>query len=161
VADYKLKDFFGTDVVTAIARDITAVHPAFNHAGFSTEALTGLNALELLPRGWHIAEALHKHLPKPFPDAAAILTASLPPEIPATGTNGMAPFKFLPHVFYVQKYGLDHFDAAMDAQDALTRRFSCESSIRPYLDRFPDQTLARLGAWAIHENAHLRRHRAR
>lgn len=157
MGEAKLKHFFGADIVNGIADDIAASHSGFDKLGFCAQAMEGLDSLELLPRGWHIAEALHAHLPGDFPRAAAILTASLGPEIPATGQNGMAPFRYLPHVFFVQKYGLEHFDAAMQAQDALTRRFSCESSIRPYLERYPQQTLAQLGQWARHDNAHLRR----
>lgn len=157
MGEAKLKHFFGADIVNGIADDIAASHSGFDKPGFCAQAMEGLDSLELLPRGWHIAEALHAHLPGDFPRAAAILTASLGPEIPATGQNGMAPFRYLPHVFFVQKYGLEHFDAAMQAQDALTRRFSCESSIRPYLERYPQQTLAQLGQWARHDNAHLRR----
>jgi hypothetical protein len=30
----------------------------------------------------------------------------------------MAPFPYLPHVFFVAKYGLDHFELSMQAQYA-------------------------------------------
>jgi hypothetical protein len=45
VADYKLKDFFDAQIVTAIAGDIAAVHPDFDNAAFSADALVGLDAL--------------------------------------------------------------------------------------------------------------------
>ena len=49
----------------------------------------------------------------------------------------MAPFRYLPHVFFVAKYGLEHFEPAMRAQYELTKRFSAEYSIRGFLERVP------------------------
>ncbi len=45
----------------------------------------------------------------------------------------------------------------MEAQYELTKRFTSEFSIRAYLDRYPEQTLTRLGEWATDENVHVRR----
>jgi 3-methyladenine DNA glycosylase AlkC len=157
MSDKKLKHFFDRDLVSAIAREIAAAYPAFDRGGFGRAALAGLESLELTPRAWHIAEALHRFLPSAFPAAADIIVASLGPEIPATGENGIAPLRYLPHVFFVQKYGLDDFEPAMSAQYELTKRFSAESSIRAFLVRYQDRTLARLRQWAADDNAHVRR----
>ncbi len=69
----------------------------------------------------------------------------------------MAPFLYLPHVFYVAQYGLDHFEASMHAQYELTQRFSAEFSIRSFLERYPEETLARLEVWARDPSPHVRR----
>jgi 3-methyladenine DNA glycosylase AlkC len=45
----------------------------------------------------------------------------------------------------------------MRAQYELTRRFSAESSIRAFLLRYPEETHARLRAWAGDDNVHVRR----
>jgi 3-methyladenine DNA glycosylase AlkC len=63
----------------------------------------------------------------------------------------------MPHVFFVQKYGLDDFEAAMRLQYELTKRFSAESSIRVFLVRYPEKTYARLLKWARDESVHVRR----
>jgi 3-methyladenine DNA glycosylase AlkC len=157
MADYKLKDFFDGGVVRGIASDIARVHPDFDVARFVATGLDGLDRLELLQRGWHLAEALHKHLPQPFPRAADVLVASLGPEHVDTEDFGMALFRYLPHVLFVQKYGLDDFEPAMRAQYELTKRFSAESSIRPYLVKYPDWTYARLNEWARDDSVHVRR----
>jgi 3-methyladenine DNA glycosylase AlkC len=157
VAEYKLKDFFNASLVGEIGAALEAVHPAFDTKGFVRRGLDGLDRLELLDRGWHLAEALHEHLPQPFPKAADVLVASLGPEHAGSDQFGMAPFRYLPHVFFVQKYGLDHFEPAMRAQYELTKRFSAESSIRAYLIRHPEETYARLVEWAGDDNVHVRR----
>jgi 3-methyladenine DNA glycosylase AlkC len=69
----------------------------------------------------------------------------------------MAPFRYAPHTFFVQKYGLDDFEAAMRAQYQLTQRFSAESSIRAYLVKYPEETYARLREWTRDKSPHVRR----
>lgn len=60
----------------------------------------------------------------------------------------MAPFLCLPHVLFVVKYGLEHFEISMQAQYELMQRFTAEFSIRPFLERYPDTTLALMcAAW--------------
>lgn len=58
----------------------------------------------------------------------------------------MAPFFYLPHTMFVAEHGLDRFDVSMRAQYELTKRFSAEASIRPYIARFPEQTFETLAA---------------
>jgi 3-methyladenine DNA glycosylase AlkC len=157
MAEYKLKDFFDAGLVRGIASDIARVHPKFETDGFVASGLDGLERLELIQRGWHLAAALHEFLPQPFAKAADVLVASLGPEHEGTESFGMAPFRYLPHVLLVQKYGLDDFEAAMRAQYELTKRFSAESSIRAYIVRYPQRTYARLVEWARDGNVHVRR----
>jgi 3-methyladenine DNA glycosylase AlkC len=70
---------------------------------------------------------------------------------------GMAPFFYLPHVLFVAERGLDHFDLSMRAQGDLTKRFSAESSMRPFIARDPERTFAVLGRWVGDGSAHVRR----
>ena len=57
----------------------------------------------------------------------------------------MAPFFYLPHTIFVAEHGLDHFDISMHAQYELTKRFSAEASIRPYIAKYPERTFDRSG----------------
>jgi len=153
----KLKDFFDAPLVRGIASDLARAHRAFDRVGFVKRALAGLDQLELTARAWHVAEAFHVHLPQPFRSAADVLVASLGPELESTEEFGLAPLRYMPHVFYVQKYGLDDFEAAMRAQYELTKRFSAESSIRAFLVRHPERTYERMREWAGDDNVHVRR----
>lgn len=153
----QLKLFFGEKVITAIASDLRRVLPAFQERPFIDACLAGLESLELTGRAWRIAEAMHAHLPRPFGAAAEALVSSLGPELPHTDSFGMAPFHYLPHVFYVQKHGLDDFEASMRAQYELTKRFSAESSIRAFLVKHPEATYKRLVEWAKDPSVHVRR----
>ena len=94
-----LKTFFSPDLVRRLAAEIVRVHQAFPARRFVTQACTGLEALELLDRGKHIATALATHLPAAYPEAVDILIRSLGPEHASDELlgAGMAPFFYLPH----------------------------------------------------------------
>lgn len=143
-----LKNHFGVEIPGRIATMIAAVHPGFDRDAFVAETLAGYEALELLPRGWKIARTLRRHLPADYPQAMHILIESLGPKSDGTEGQGMAPFLYLPHACFVAEYGLDHFEISMAAQYELTQRFTAEFSIRPYLEKHRDATLARLRDWA-------------
>src|SRR5262245_25556492 len=117
-----LKTFFGLRVVESLADDLAGAYPRIDKTRFVSDCLGGLDSLELLARGWHIAEVLHRHLPSDFPRAAKILLRSLGPELQGVEETGMAVFRYLPHVFFASKYGLDDFEEAMRLQYELTKR---------------------------------------
>ncbi len=154
-----LKFFFSLELVDRIAQSIVAVHPRFPVRRFIDDAVRGLEELELLARAQHIANALHTHLPPRYADAIQLIVRSLGPEHATDELEGvgMAPFFYLPHSIFVSTYGMDDFQASMNAQHEITRRFSCEFSIRPFLDRYPDATLAMLRTWATDKKPHVRR----
>lgn len=156
---YQLKTFFSPALVKRLAADLSRVHPAFPSARFVKLATTGLGRLELLDRGRHIARALGECLPPDYPAAVKILVRSLGPEHEGDELlgAGMAPFYYLPHTMYVAERGLEHLELSLAAQHELTRRFSAESSIRPYIARYPEETFAALRAWTGDPNAHVRR----
>ncbi len=153
----KLKDFFDERVVRSIAGDLAHALPSLDVRRFVREGLDGLEKLELIARGWHLAETLKRHLPESFPEAVRILLRSLGPPQAGTEGAGMEPFRYLPHVFFAGKYGLDHFEAALQAQYELTRRFTAEWSIRGFLVKYPEATYARLLQWTADPDVHVRR----
>ena len=143
-----LKDSFGPDVPVRIAEAVTAVHPPFAVREFLAESLDGYADLELTPRARQIARALHAHLPAEYDAAVDILLASLGAPVDGSAPQGMAVFFYAPHVYFVAEFGLDHWETSMRAQYELTQRFTAEFSIRGFLEREPERTLARLREWA-------------
>ena len=152
-----LKTFFNEDAVRRLASMLRDAHPAFPEHRFVSEASEGLDALELMDRARHIMRAMHRALPEDFEQASRILQSSLGPPLERTEGLGMSVFLYLPYVLYVAEHGLGHFEPAMRLQYELTQRFTAEFSIRPYLERYPEQTLARLRQWAGDANVHVRR----
>lgn len=152
-----LKNRFGAEVPRTIARMIAAVFPRFDEKAFVRSTLAGYDDLELMPRGWKIAHELRRFMPDDYEQAIEILLNSIDQYQGRTAAQGMGGFLFLPHVFFVAEYGLDHFEASMRAQYLLTQRFTAEFSIRRYLERHQEATLARLAEWATDSSEDVRR----
>lgn len=154
-----LKAFFNRQLIRQIGESFTRVWPAFPFAAFEKSAVHGIDALELKARARQIADALGQSLPGSFPEAARILVTSLGAKHTSDELEGagMAPFFYLPHTMWVATAGLDHFAEAMAVQYELTQRFTCEFSIRAFLDRYPNETLAQLTVWARDDSPHVRR----
>jgi len=152
-----LKNQYGADVPRAIAAMVSKVHPSFDSARFVSDVLQGYDALELMPRGKKIAQALRQHLPQDYPQAIGILLDSLDQPHGRDPKLSLASFLYLPHTLFVAEYGLAHFEVSMRAQHALTQRFTAEFSIRPFLEHHQDATLRQLKAWATDPSVHVRR----
>jgi 3-methyladenine DNA glycosylase AlkC len=152
-----LKDSFGPDVPRRIAGAVAAVRPRFPVRSFLADALEGYEDLELTPRARQVARALRTHLPPDYDEAIDVLLASLGPRNVGEELTGMAAFFYAPHVYFVADYGLDHWETSMRAQYELTQRFTAEYSIRAFLDREPERTLARLREWARDPSPDVRR----
>lgn len=151
-----LKDFFDERLVRRLASSIQPVHPEFPLETFVAEATSGLSKLELLDRGKHVAAALAKTLPSDYERAVDVLLRSL--DVPTAREGGaMASFFYLPHVTFVAKWGLGHFDASMRAQHALTQKFSAEFSIRYFILQDAARTLDVLRSWTNDPSEHVRR----
>ncbi len=69
----------------------------------------------------------------------------------------MQPFRYMPFVFYVGQHGLGAFEESMLAQYELTKRFTAEFSIRPFLIHHEAATLARLRQWTVDPDPNVRR----
>jgi 3-methyladenine DNA glycosylase AlkC len=152
-----LKDQFGIEIPCQLADTLTAVFPSFEATSFVRTCLVGYEPLSLLARAHQIAANLHRYLPPHYPDALEILLRSLGPRLESVSNNGMAPFFYLPHTFFVARFGLDHFEPSMQAQYELTQCFTAEFSIRAYLERHPEATFARLREWTTDPSVHVRR----
>lgn len=160
-----LKFLLGAEAVECLAHNVRLVFPDFDATGFQAMALENLEPLGILDRGKHLARALRDCLPADYDSAVNILVDSLTPPLDQTSDMGLAVFFYLPHVSFVGQYGLsregnggrDPFEASMRAQYELTRRFSAEFCIRPFLIHEPARTLQRLLLWTDDPDPHVRR----
>lgn len=152
-----LKSHFDVTTVRRIGAMLRAADSSFDEQRFVRDAARGLETLELLDRGRHVGRAMGRALPEDFERAARIVETSLGPVLDHTESHGMAPFLYMPHAVFVAERGIEHFEASMRLQHAITQRFTAEWSIRPFLARWPDETFARLRQWATDPSAHVRR----
>ncbi|MEC3861674.1 hypothetical protein VK792_10290 [Mesobacterium sp. TK19101] len=149
---------FNAASVADLAADY-AVLPGFDAGRFQAEVLAGLPGRGLLERLDWIADCVAAQLPQGFPAMAEALEAALPPELdPTRRDDDFGRFIHAVPGILAVRHGLEHHhDRALDLLYAATRRFSMEFYIRPFLNRWPDETLARLDDWARDDNYHVRR----
>ena len=160
-----LKNILGPDAIECLAHNLSQVYPEFDTNSFTEKALQDLEPVGIIDRGKRFAELMHVHLPKPYGAAVDLILASLTPPLEDTKDNGLEVFFYLPHVTFVAEYGLnpehnddqDPFEPSMNAQYELTKRFSAEFSIRPFLIEQQDRTLQQLKAWITDPDPHVRR----
>ncbi|MCR9110409.1 hypothetical protein [Marivita sp. XM-24bin2] len=156
---FSLKDqLFNADTLGDLAAEY-AVLPGFDPDRFTTEALAGLSSRGLLERLDWLADCIEVQLPSNFPDMAEALEAAMPePLDPSKKDDDFGRFIHAVPGILAVRHGLEnHRDRALDLLEAATQRFSMEFYIRPFLNRWPDDTLSRLDRWTEHDNYHVRR----
>lgn len=156
---FSLKDqLFNAESLGDLADDYAAALPGFDRDAFLKAALSGIPDRTLLACLDWFADCLEPYLAPDFPAMADQLEAALPPRLdPSLRDDDFGRFiHAVPGVLAV-RHGLEYPERALDLLHAATQRFSMEFYIRPFLNRWPEMTLARLEAWAGDENYHVRR----
>ncbi|MBO6883340.1 MAG: hypothetical protein JJ869_07130 [Marivita sp.] len=156
---FSLKDeLFNARTIGDLAAEY-AILPGFDPDRFLSEALAGLSSRGLLERLDWLADCIAAQLPDRFPAMADALVAAMPAPLDPTKTDDdFGRFIHAVPGILAVRHGLeDHRDRALDLLEAATQRFSMEFYLRPFLNRWPDETLARLDRWVAHDNYHVRR----
>jgi len=160
-----LRTLLDRSAIDCLAHNLSLAHASFDARAFRRTASKDLEPLGIMERGHHLARAMRAHLPERYEHAVTVLLRSLTPPLTGTERVGMAVFFYLPHTSFVAAFGLDAehnggrdpFAISMKAQYELTRRFTAEFSIRPFLVKWPDRTLSQLLKWTGDSDPHVRR----
>lgn len=159
-AGFSLADqLFNADTLGQLAGEFAAGVPGFDADRFLSGVLPKLSDLELMARMEAMADGLEAQLAPDFPTMADQVQAAMPaPLDPTRRDDDFGRFiHAMPGILAV-RHGLEqHRDRALDLLYEATQRFSMEFYIRPFLNRWPDETLARLTEWAGDDNYHVRR----
>lgn len=142
-----LTDQFGADVVRGIAATLPVDREAF-----VTACLDGFEELGLMDRARHIAAVMHGFLA----DDPATAVRQVHDALGTERLPGMTAFFYNPHAVFIGTYGLPAFEESMAAMYDLTKLFTAEFCIRPFITAHP-QTMQQLRKWAGDEDEHVRR----
>ncbi|WP_300055719.1 DNA alkylation repair protein [uncultured Roseobacter sp.] len=159
-AGYSLKDdLFNPRTVGQLAGEFAAGVPGFDAARFEKEALAGFPERELMARMEWLADCAEAQLATDFPTMADQLEAAMPARLdPSLRDDDFGQFIHAVPGILAVRHGLeDHRARAMALLYEATQRFSMEFYIRPFLNRWTEETLATLALWAEDENYHVRR----
>ena len=153
----KIKDWYDQDLLMLLADRIEAHTDALDRTGWITTVVPTLSPLEFGDRLLVITEGLHDHLDLAFPEAIAIFERILGPELPTTMETFTKGYWLWPISKYVELYGLTHADMSLAFSKELTKRFTAEYCVRPFLETDPAGVLDRLIAWSVDPNKRVRR----
>ena len=158
---FSLKDqLFNERTVGELSARLATADPGFRSGNFESEVLARLPALELKERINWIVTVLERHLPAEFPHARNTLLQALPEPLDPTKTDDdFGSFIWIVPGEYVAKHGCtdEYFAQSLAFLREATKRFSSEGAIRPFLKRFPEETMAFVHDCAVDENYHVRR----
>jgi 3-methyladenine DNA glycosylase AlkC len=156
----QLKNFFNLNLIKKLSSDIKKVHKTFNSKDFENTCFENLEELELKERALKVAKSFKKFLPEKYPESLSILLNSFPSEScqnSETELESMKSFYFMPHGMFVEKYGLEHLEESVNAMIQITKRFTSEGTIRPFIEKYPKEMLNYLKEWTTHEDENVRR----
>jgi 3-methyladenine DNA glycosylase AlkC len=153
---FSLKDqLFSPENIAFLAATIQNVHPAFDAPQFQTLLLSQIPNLELKQVVTAIQQAFTQLLPSDYLTTRQILLDSLQ-HLPEDRRQG---FIYAGHADYIAVHGCtaQHLQASLQALGIITAHFSAEFAIRPFLNTFPQQTIAQMEKWSHSPNPAQRR----
>jgi 3-methyladenine DNA glycosylase AlkC len=158
---FALKDhLFNAESVAKLSAGLVEADPGFQRRAFERDVLEQFPALELKARIAWIVSILEAYLPANFVEATDTLHRALPaPLDPSRSDDDFGEFIWVVPGEYVAKYGChqDHLETSLNFLREATKRFSAEGAIRPFLKRFPAETMAFVRLCAVDDNYHVRR----
>ena len=137
-----LRDAFNPDVIRYISARIEGTYSSFDGESFASGVLDGFEELSFGDRARKITKGLAEFLPSNYQDALRILVASLGAEQTEEELSGFEGFYVMPFTMFVSTYGLDHPEISLTALYEMTKRFSAEGDIRPFIQKYPEKTMA-------------------
>lgn len=157
------KNLFNPALIAAMAGHLQRADPTFDADGFAKAATKGLDELEMKERAAHIQASLDPLLPSDFRAACDVMLASLSPKTDEDWqaedieTLGICGWAVMPMAEIVAARGLGDFDHAMGVLAEMTKRFTSEFAVRPFLIADPVRGMEIAREWAEDDNYHVRR----
>ncbi len=151
-----LKYMYNPQFFERLCPVLKAVIPQFEERKFVYSVFdTAWPDLELKQRTRQVTRALHKFLPPDFPKAIEMVISISDLLRRNKEKEQSYPFIFLPE--YIELYGMDHFALSMKAIEESTKLVSAEFAIRPFIIRYPEETMRYMLSWSRHPEPAVRR----
>jgi 3-methyladenine DNA glycosylase AlkC len=150
------KDWFDAEAAHRLGVQVRGAWPTFPLSRFKKRATRGLDALEFHGRIYQFADALAECLPETPSEALDILRESLPPVNPDNEAINDGWLQW-PVGHFIATRGLDDFELSFQTMVELTQRFSSEFAVRPFVEKYPERTIAALRNLTGHPSPHVRR----
>ena len=164
------KEIYNAEGISRLSRSLKRSYPSFRVSSFQKKCLKNLSSLSMKERIAQITEGLKDELPTDFSDAVDILLDGLAPEeehlhkkwgelsgeLSKEEQHHVSGPLLWPYTHFVEIHGLSSFQKSMLALKEMTKRFTSEFALRPFLETYPE-TYGVLDEWAEDPNRHVRR----
>ena len=144
-----LKHKFNMNHLKRTGEAIQDIFPAFNQKTYLATFKT-LEPLTMKERVRELSDVLHHLLPKSYPKALSIL-------LKASDSEKLEGFDLWPMTDFIQTYGLNDLDISIKALKEITKLFTCEWAIRPFIKKYPNETFQFLFQCSKNSDKHIRR----
>ncbi len=160
------KNVFSQQLVLNLGIQLQRVYPQFDQQRFVGAINCELDHLELKQRSDLICQQLTRFLPENFIESGEILRRMLDETVDVnardatmanTQPQGIDGWVIMPLADYVAKNGMQHLALSMMLLKEMTKRFTAEFAIRPFLDLYTEPSMQVMNQWATDENEHVRR----
>ncbi len=149
-----LKNLYTPAYITQVGNAVNTLYPAFNNKAFSQWVLADdWPKLELKGRMHKISQGLQKFLALPYTAALEILM----PVSTQFGGGDQGDYLSMFFPDFVEHYGLDDFEASMQALAHFTQYSSSEFAVRPFIVKYGDKMMQQMQQWANSSNVFIRR----
>lgn len=149
------KNLIGPQVAEQTAKAILRADPTFPKSQFLKNIKQELGPLELKARVKVISRRLNECLKHNTKKNLKILTSAVKQD--DEDTLGLSGFAAWPVTDYVASYGIEEFEASMEALKVMTKAFTAEFAIRDFFIADQKKTLAYFNEWVEDECEHVRR----
>lgn len=154
---FLMKNGLGKEAAERIAQTLTAIDPGFRRKEFIRQVVAGIEPLELKERLHHFIDILSRFLPADFNEAAEILAQVPPHWLRGKPGNTLHSFAAWPLIDYIPRHGMEMPERSLDLLHDLTKLFSAEFAIRPFLKGHFTATHQRMLVWCDDPDHHVRR----
>ncbi|MDO4702452.1 DNA alkylation repair protein [Tannerella sp.] len=156
-SNYSITEQFGAGLAELLAEKIGTVYPEFEADRFIQDTDSKTVGQSYTQRVATLAELLRNYLPADYEKALPVLMAVLGEENPNETGMFTHYYWILPIGKFVQEYGIEHFELSMQAIEEITKRNTGEYAVRPYIRKYPEDSLRIIEKWVKSPNFHLRR----
>ncbi|WP_421772942.1 DNA alkylation repair protein [Gracilimonas sp.] len=153
----KPTDYFDEELAKMLAEKISLVYTDFNSTNFIEAVRSSYKNKALKQRVELIADHFFTYLPDDYSTALGVLMQILGPENPEQTGMFTNYYWLMPVAKFVEKFGLNHFQLSVEAIEEITKRNTGEYAIRPFIEKYPRETVMVMKKWAKSDNFHLRR----
>ncbi|WP_104381881.1 DNA alkylation repair protein [Sphingobacterium sp. HMA12] len=150
-----IKNIYSISFYQQLADQFSRVKPDFDGKQFIKRIFSAnFNDLEWKERTKHSTKTLHEFMPPDFEEAVNLINQVVRNSI-AAGHSGGLEYIIFPD--YIETYGIDHFELAVESFELVTTFITCEFAVRPFIIKYRERMIAVMEQWAESPRAAVRR----